>query len=262
MSHAAGSDQGRSADTGSAPVQDVVKVFGKLLPRQLQDELAMAKLELKDKGVNLGKGAAFAVVALVFGMLAVIALVGAAIAGLAVLMPTWLAALIVAVLFLVIMAVLGLVGFLQVKKALPINPIQTVRGLKYDFGVVKEGSAYTEARVRREEAEAKQRKQEEKRRKTDEAAKQPPAPTEAQLRQRLTVRRDRLKDLRDDVEGRKNKVQSSAQGFMGRTRTTASGLDLKQVAADQTIVKRAAPISLAVAAGTAFLVLLARLLRR
>ena len=52
MSHAAGSDQGRSAETGSAPITDVVKVFGKLLPRQLQDELALLKLELKDKEID------------------------------------------------------------------------------------------------------------------------------------------------------------------------------------------------------------------
>lgn len=262
MSHAAGSEQGRSADTGTAPIQDVVKVFGKLLPRQIQDELAMAKLELKDKGVNVGKGAAFLGGALVFLLLLVIALVGAAIAGLAVLMPTWLAALIVAAVFLVIMAVLGLLGYLQIKKAMPLNAVQTVRGLKYDLGVVKEGSAYTEARVRREEAEAKEQKEEEKRRKADESAQQPPAPTEAQLRQRLSVRRERLKELRDDVEQRKDRVQSTAQGFVGRTRSTASSVDLKRVASDEVVTERVAPLSVAVAAGSAFLVLLAKLIRR
>ena len=126
MSHAAGSDQGRSAETGSAPIADVVKVFGKLLPRQLQDELALLKLELKDKGVSLGKGAALLGAALAFGALLVIALVVAAIAGLATVMPLWLSALIVAAFFLVVLAILGLIGFLQIKKAMPINPVQTL----------------------------------------------------------------------------------------------------------------------------------------
>lgn len=262
MSHAAGSDQGRSAETGSAPIADVVKVFGKLLPRQLQDELALLKLELKDKGVSLGKGAALLGAALAFGALLVIALVAAAIAGLATVMPLWLSALIVAAFFLVVLAILGLIGFLQIKKAMPITPVQTIRGLKYDLGVVKEGSAYTEARVRREEAEAKERKAEEKRKKADEAATAPPAPTEAQLRQRLKVRRDRLKELRDDVEGRKNKVQSATKGFVDRTRSSASGVDLKKAAKEEALGGRAAPMGVAAAAGTAFLVLLIRLIRR
>lgn len=262
MSHAAGSDQGRSAETGSAPIQDVVKVFGKLLPRQLQDELALLKLELKDKGISLGKGAAFLVVAVVFVLLLVIALVGAAIAGLAAVMPLWLSALIVSAFFLLVLAILALVGFLKIKKAMPITPIQSVRGLKYDLGVVKEGSAYTEARVRREEAEAKERKAEEKRKKADEAATAPPAPTEAQLRQRLKVRRDRLKELRDDVEVRKDKVQSTAQGFVGRTKSSASGVDFKKAAKDEVLGSRVAPLSVAAAAGAAFLVFLAKLIRR
>ena len=262
MSHAAGSDQGRSAETGSAPIQDVVKVFGKLLPRQLQDELALLKLELKDKGISVGKGAALLAAALVFLLLLVIALVCAVIAGLGTVMPLWLSALIVSAFFLLVLAILALIGFLQIKKAMPLTPIQSVRGLKYDLGVVKEGSAYTEARVRREEAEAKERKAEEKRKKADEAATAPPAPTEAQLRQRLKVRRDRLKELRDDVEVRKNKVQSSTQGFVGRTKASASSVDLKKAATDEVIVHRVAPLSVAAAAGTAFLVFLAKLIRR
>ena len=167
-----------------------------------------------------------------------------------------------ALLVLFLLAGLGLIGFLQIKKAMPINPVQTIRGLKYDLGVVKEGSAYTEARVRREEAEAKERKAEEKRKKADEAATAPPAPTEAQLRQRLKVRRDRLKELRDDVEGRKNKVQSTTKGFVDRTRSSASGVDLKKAAKEEALGGRAAPMGVAAAAGTAFLVLLIRLIRR
>lgn len=251
----------RTSQAGAASLPDVVKVFSKLVPRQLQDEVALAKLELKDKGVKAGKGVALIVVGLVFLLLATIALVVAAVAGLAQVMPFWLAALIVAAFFLLILIILAAVGAMLIKRAMPLNPIRAVRGLKYDLGVVKEGSAYTEARVRREEAEAKERKAREKSEKKAQSAHQPPAPTEAQLRQRLSVRRDKLKELRDDAENRKNTVQNSALGFVDRTRNTVSNANLKASAASQA-GERMGPIAVAAAAGTAFLVFLVKLIRR
>lgn len=267
MSTSAGShpDQAstdRTARAGAASITDVVKVFAKLLPRQLQDELALAKLELKDKGIKVGKGVALIVVGLVFLLLATIALVVAAVAGLAQVMPFWLSALIVAAFFLLVLIVLAVIGALLIKGAMPLNPIRAVRGVKYDLGVVKEGSAYTEARVRREEAEAKERKAQEKKEQKAQASHQPPAPTEAQLRQRLSVRRDKLKELRDDAENRKNHVQTSAVGFVDRTRDTVSGANLKASASAEQMGERVGPVAVAVAAGTAFLVVLIKLVRR
>ncbi|WP_246180158.1 phage holin family protein [Kocuria coralli] len=241
---------------------DVVKVFAKLLPRQLQDELALAKLELKEKGIKVGKGVALVVVGLVFLALATIALVVAAIAGLAQVMPFWLSALIVAAFFLIVLAVLAGIGAVTIKSAMPLNPVRAVRGLKYDLGVVKEGSAYTEARVRREEAEAKERKAQEKKEQKTQAAHQPPAPTEAQLRQRLSVRRDKLKELRDDAENRKDHVQTSAMGFANRTKSTFSNANLKASSMAEEVGERVGPIAVAAAAGTAFLIFLVKLLRR
>ena len=104
MSHAVGPNSGHSPRAGTrttkkpgaASIVDVVKVFLRLLPKQLKDEAQLAVLELKAKGIKLGIGAAFAVVGLIFLGLAVIALVGAAIAGLSHVMPAWLAALLLA----------------------------------------------------------------------------------------------------------------------------------------------------------------------
>ena len=70
-----------------------LKLIFKLAPRQLNDEIAFAKAELKRKGIQLGIAAAFFAVALVFVLLLVIGLVVAAIMGLATIMPAWLAAL-------------------------------------------------------------------------------------------------------------------------------------------------------------------------
>lgn len=259
MSTSVDSQAGQAGKAGSLP--DVVKVFGKLLPRQIQDELALAKLELKGKGVKVGKGAALIVVGIVFLLLATIAFVVAAVAGLGQIMPLWLSALIVALVFVVILVVLAAIGGLMIKAAMPLNPIRAVRGLKYDLGVVREGSAYTEARVRREETEAKERKAQEKQEKQAQASHQPPAPTEAQLRQRISVRREKLKELRDDVENRKNYVQNSALGFVGRTRNTVSDARLN-ASAHQPNAQRVGLLALAGSAGIAFVVFLIKLIRR
>lgn len=252
----------RSSPAGAASLPEVVKVFGKLLPRQIQDELALAKLELKDKGIKVGKGAAFVVVGLVFLLLATIAFVVAAVAGLAQVMPLWLSALIVAAFFLLVLIVLAAVGGLMIKSAMPLNPVRAVRGLKYDLGVVKEGSAYTEARVRREEAEAKERKAQEKKDHKAQASQKPPAPTESQLRQRINVRREKLKELRDDAGGRKSRIQNSAVGFVDRTRNTASGTNFKTAKGAGEAGKRAGFLVIASSAGIACVVFLVKLIRR
>ena len=72
-----------------------LKLIFKLAPRQLNDEIALAKVELKRKGIEVGVAAAFLAVALVFVAFLVVGLIVAAIMGLATIMPAWLAALLV-----------------------------------------------------------------------------------------------------------------------------------------------------------------------
>ena len=252
-----------------------------MLPKQLQDEAQLAFLELKEKGIKVGVGAALAVVGLVFLGLAVIALIGAAIAGLSHVMPAWLAALLLALLFLIILAVLALIGIAKIKSALPLMPKKAIFGLRYDLGVVKEGSAYNEGRVQREMNETEQKKQREK----EEAANdpnqvKPVKPTEEQLRHRLKLRREHLKSLRDDAQNRADSVQAATQGFVGRTqrtftetqetvkRTFASKGGSQGVrpagstSAQDVLSERWQPLAVAVAAGSAFLVFLRKLLKK
>lgn len=289
MSHAVGPNSGHSPTTGTrttkrpgaAPITDVVKVFVRLLPKQLKDEAQLAVLELKDKGIKVGVGAAFAVVGLIFLGLAVIALVGAAIAGLSHVMPAWLAALLLAVVFIVVLAVLALIGVSKIKNAMPLVPEKTIFGLRYDLGVLKEGSAYNEGRVQREINEAEQKKQREK----EEAANdpnqvKPVKPTEEQLRSRLKLRREHLKSLRDDAQNRADSVQAATQGFVNRTSRTVSATQASvkstfatkggtqgvraegSTSAGDVLGERWQPLAVAVAAGTAFLVFLRKLLRK
>lgn len=289
MSHAVGPNSGHSPTTGTrttkrpgaAPITDVVKVFVRLLPKQLKDEAQLAVLELKDKGIKVGVGAAFVVVGLLFLGLAVIALVGAAIAGLSHVMPAWLAALLLAVVFIVVLAVLALIGVSKIKNAMPLVPEKTIFGLRYDLGVLKEGSAYNEGRVQREIHEAEQKKQREK----EEAANdpnrvKPVKPTEEQLRSRLKLRREHLKSLRDDVQNRADSVQAATKGFVNRTSRTVKATEASvkstfaskggtqgvraegSTSAADVLSERWQPLAVAAAAGTAFLVFLRKLLRK
>ena len=66
MSHSVGPSTGGASgagsehsDPGSASILDVVKVFARLLPKQLKDEAQLAKLELTEKAKTLGKGARY-----------------------------------------------------------------------------------------------------------------------------------------------------------------------------------------------------------
>ena len=138
-----------SGGTGSglriSALPKTLKMISKLAPRQLTDEIALAKAEIKRKGTQLGVAGAFFGVALVFILFLVIGLVVAAIMGLATIMPAWLAALLVCGVCLIIAAIGALIGRNKLKKVMPLVPEETIRGLKYDLGIAKEGSAFDPA---------------------------------------------------------------------------------------------------------------------
>jgi hypothetical protein len=164
-----------------------------------------------------------------------------------------------------------LIGVSTIKKALPLVPRKAVFGLKYDVGVVKEGSAYTEGRVQREEQLSRERKEREKRESAqNKEQQQPPAPTEEQLRHRIGLRREHLKTLRDDVQGRADTIQATTKDFAGRTSRTVKTTpkDLKGLLAQgggsskqHGLGDRWQPLTVLAVSGSAFLVFLRRLFR-
>ncbi|WP_284976524.1 phage holin family protein [Arthrobacter sp. efr-133-TYG-104] len=187
-----------------------LKLVARLAPRQINDEIALAKVELKRKATQLGVAGAFFGVALVFLALLVIALVVAAILALATIMPGWLAALIVAAFFLVIVAIAGLIGLARFKKAMPLIPEDTIRGIRHDLGIAKEGSAFdasildpnspaAKAAKAEKEAAAQKAKAEKAAKEAAKEADAVKAPTEAELRSRLTRRREHLTGVRDEL---------------------------------------------------------------
>ena len=265
-----------SLKAGAQQVLGITKVATRLGPKQIKDEIQIAKLEMKDKGVKLGVGAGLIAAGLVFALLAVVALVIAAVAGLAQVMPAWLAALIIAALFLVILAVLALIGISKIKKQLPLKPESAIFGLLYDLGVAKEGSGYTATRVRREQREKSEAKEAEaaeaKRKQESGEVPAEPTPTQDQLEQRTKARRDHLKQLRDDLDAQIGSVRGQAAGLLGKTRSDVQEAPqrAKGVAANlaenvqdpEALQARWKPLTaLAVSVG-AFFLFLGRLLRR
>ncbi|MCU1552873.1 MAG: hypothetical protein JWM13_359 [Arthrobacter sp.] len=203
-----------------------LRLIFKLAPRQLNDEIALAKIEIKRKGIQLGVAAAFVAAALVFVALLVIGLVVAAIMGLATIMPAWLAALLVCGVFLLIALIVGLVGFRKFKKAMPLMPEETVRSLKYDLGIAKEGSAFNPAvldpnseqykAAKAEKAEADAKAKAEKEAKKGAEPDFGPPPTESELRRRVVQRRTHLTGVRDELSEELD-IKTQAQALLVMT---------------------------------------------
>ncbi|MEN8581320.1 phage holin family protein [Burkholderia sp. RS01] len=204
-----------------------LKLIFQLAPRQLNDEIALAKVEVKRKGKQLGVAGAFFGVAAVFAAFLLTGLIVAAIMGLATIMPAWLAALIVCAVFLIIALIGGLVGLRKFKQAMPLVPEDTIRGLKHDLGIAKEGSDFDpavldpnspQAKAAKEAKEAAKAKE-----KADKEAKAAaeaidlPAPTEPELRRRVHQRREHLKGVRDEL-GEEIDVKPQAQALLALAR--------------------------------------------
>ncbi|ALV40357.1 hypothetical protein AU252_03555 [Pseudarthrobacter sulfonivorans] len=187
-----------------------LKLLFRLAPRQLNDEIAFAKIELKRKGIQVGVAAAFFAVALIFVAFLVVGLIVAAIMGLATIMPAWLAALLVCALFLVIALIGGLIGVRKFKQAMPLVPAETIRGIKHDLGIVKEGSDFNAAlldpaspeakaaKAAKDEAAAKAKA--EKAAKAEAHKKEFPQASEPELHRRLEQRRRHLAQVRDELD--------------------------------------------------------------
>lgn len=128
--------------TSNSPLQPTLGELFATLTQQIQSllrgEVALLKAQVKEKGQKMGLGIGLFVGAAVFAGLAGLVLVATAILALALVLPAWLAALIVAVVFLLIAAVLGLVGKKQLDAANRVKPA-IKENIQQDITIVKEG---------------------------------------------------------------------------------------------------------------------------
>src|SRR3954447_3624827 len=114
------------------PVGELLKELSTQTTTLVRQELELAKAEMAEKGKQAGLGAGMFGGAGLFGVLALAALTTCVIAALATAMDVWLAALIVAVVYAGVAAVLALAGKRKTREAVPPAPEQAIESTKED----------------------------------------------------------------------------------------------------------------------------------
>jgi len=123
---------GDQADLRERPLGELLKQLSEETTRLVHQEIELAKAELTQKGKQAGMGAGLFGGAGAIGFLALAALTTCFILALDAVMPAWLAALLVAVVYGAIAAVLAMQGRKKVKQATPPVPEQTIETVKED----------------------------------------------------------------------------------------------------------------------------------
>ena len=123
---------------GERPVGDLVKDATAQAQTLIRQEAELAKAELSEKGKKVGIGAGMFGGAGLFGLFAFAALTAAFIGAIALAVPFWAAALIVAAVYGAITGVLALTGKNKVQAATPPVPEETVESVKEDVAWTKQ----------------------------------------------------------------------------------------------------------------------------
>jgi hypothetical protein len=114
------------------PLGELLKQLSEETTRLVRQEIELAKAELTQKGKQAGMGAGLFGAAGAIGLLALAALTTCFILALDAVLPAWLAALLVAVVYAAVAAVLAMQGRAKVQQAVPPVPEQTVETVKED----------------------------------------------------------------------------------------------------------------------------------
>lgn len=123
---------GSSNDLHERPIGELLKQLSTETTTLVRQELDLAKAEVSEKGKKAGMGAGMFGGAGVSALLGLGALTAALIAALDTGMATWLAALIVGVLWMAVAGVLALQGKNKVQEATPPVPEQATESIKED----------------------------------------------------------------------------------------------------------------------------------
>jgi uncharacterized membrane protein YqjE len=125
-------EPGSNSDPRDHSIGELVKELATETSTLVRQELDLAKAEMAERGRQAGKGAGMLGAGAVVGLLALGALTACVIAALDKAMATWLAALIVTVVYLAIAGVLFMNGRKQIREAAPPVPEQTIDSVKED----------------------------------------------------------------------------------------------------------------------------------
>jgi uncharacterized membrane protein YqjE len=122
----------RTSDPRERGLGELVKDLASQTSTLVRQEIQLAQAEVTQKGKTAGKGAGLVAGAAVAGLLALIALTAGLVALLDKAMDTWIAALIVMVLWAIVAVVLAKAGQKALQQATPPAP-QTVETVKEDI---------------------------------------------------------------------------------------------------------------------------------
>ena len=123
---------GGTAVNGSQSTGELVKQLSEQAATLVRQEIDLAKAEMTQKGREAGRAAGMFSVTGLFGLAGFALLTTMLVLALEGPVADWLAALIVAAVYLAIAAVSGLRGRDRLREATPIAPEQTIETLKED----------------------------------------------------------------------------------------------------------------------------------
>jgi uncharacterized membrane protein YqjE len=126
--------------TGDQSTGELVSRLSQDLSQLVRDELRLAQVEVSGKAKEAGRGAGMFGAAGVLGLYGGGALIATLIIALDLVMPTWLAGLIVGVVLLAAAAVVALMGKKHVTEATPLVPERAVAGVKQDVDAIRHPS--------------------------------------------------------------------------------------------------------------------------
>lgn len=129
MSTASVDDVGRRAAPASELIRSLVADVGLLVRREAE----LASIELKDKAAKAGVAIGLMAAGGVFAFFGVATLIAAAVLALAIVLPAWASALIVATVLFVAAVVLALVGRARMRTATPLAPKRSIAAAQEDI---------------------------------------------------------------------------------------------------------------------------------
>jgi len=128
-----------TGNSSDASVGELIIRMSEQTSRLVRDELRLAQAEMSEKAKHGGIGAGLFSAGGILALFGLGVLITAAILGLALVLPAWASALIVAVPLFVAAGVAALMGKRQLAQASP-TPQRTVESVKRDVEEVKERS--------------------------------------------------------------------------------------------------------------------------
>lgn len=120
-------------------VAELVSDLTDELKRLVRDELRLAVFEMQRKGKRMGLGAGLFGVAGILALFGAGTLITAVVLALALVMPSWLAAVVTGAGLLIAAGLAALIGRKEVERGSPPVPEEAMEGVRKDVDTVKQG---------------------------------------------------------------------------------------------------------------------------